>query len=289
MSQSIEEENASQNSALRSYEMREVVLEPAAGRGELGGAKNPRPDETRQKVLDKDFLNRRAVGKVLRVQYGYYKTQPACLLVLNFTFRYSRDLLRFKEAKIVISFERMSRGGKVTGQEKDPIVRNYSPKTIFGFVTTESIDLTYSGKIQCTVPLGPVTLSPELQTTKGSSFTKDHRLQIIGQDFPTKDGAESSEVEWTVSERGKVDYGIPNELNVGVIIEYGSNFLAKVGIEISTPSTPKLFGSLWAKDDPVLFFPPLSLGEPPRTMNFDQLTDADWGYLVPYRQEFQVD
>ena len=79
-----------------------------------------------------------------------------------------------------------------------------------------------------------------------------------------------------------------NELNAGVVIEYGGNFLAKVEIGVSTPSTPKLFGSLWGKDDPILFFPPVSLGEPPRTMHFDQLTDADWEYLVPCRQEFQV-
>ena len=288
MSQSTEGENANQSTALRSYEVREVDLEPAASRGELGRAKNPPPDETRQKALDKEFLNRRAVGKFLRVQYGYYKSRPACLLVLNFTFRYSQDLLRFKEAKIVLSFDRMYREGKTTEQEKVPIVRNYSPKTVFGFITTESIDLTYSGKVQCSVPAGPVTISPELQTTKGSSFTKDHRLQIIGQDFPAKDGAESSEVEWTVSERGKVKYGIPNDLNVGVVVEYEGDFLANIAVEVSTPSTPKLFGSLWGKDDPVYFFPPLSLGEPLRTKNFDQLTDSDWEYLVPYRQEFQV-
>ena len=78
------------------------------------------------------------------------------------------------------------------------------------------------------------------------------------------------------------------ELNTGIVIEYRCNFLAGVEIGVSTPSTSKLFGSLWGKDDPIVFFPPVSLGEPPRTMNIDQLTDADWEHLVPCRQEFQV-
>lgn len=86
-----------------------------------------------------------------------------------------------------------------------------------------------------------------------------------------------------IEEIGKPRFGIPDEFNVAVLVEYEDSFQADVKMTLDVPLRRKLCGFPWPKDDPIVFAPkgPKALiGEPLRTTQFETLSAAEWELLV---------
>ena len=278
---------AAQTAAVQSYRLRPVDLKVRTGLGELGAQHNVIEDQTRPNILHKELLDRAVEGAIIGVHYGHYKSKPACLILVHFKFVFNRDLLRFTKAKIVFQFDKSAEtAGTVNGTAK-PVVRSYSPKQIYGYVGIEHVDFEYGVQMQCSVSAGPFKVGPTPYITKHSAYDKEHQLEIIGQDYRKRNSPEPLEVRWTATERGKAGKGIPRDLNVGIVVEHDGNFKAKVEVEVETPLAT-LFGWPWPKDDPLLFYPPMGIGDGPSNLAFDTMTDAEWSRLVPYLGEGTV-
>ena len=69
----------------------------------------------------------------------------------------------------------------------------------------------------------------------------------------------------------------------GVIFEHEGEFQIDVRIDVSDFTAWP-----WSKDDPILLGTGRTFGKPPRTLEFDKLTDSDWQHIVPYRAEREV-
>jgi hypothetical protein len=200
---------------------------------------------------------------------------------MRFTFQYNRDsILRFKKAEIIVSFDKTT--DLSMGATKEPVVRVFAPRKVFGKPTEEAKKFNYEVALQCSLSVGLVTAGPTLSIGSESAFTKEHKLEIKGLDQMTRKRKQPHIVIWTATEDDLAKSGIPDELNLAVVVEYDGDFQADVNIRVDTPLMDGLYGHIWSKDDPLLFLPPLSKGDPLPTDQFDHLSEADWQALAPY-------
>ncbi|KAN0120257.1 hypothetical protein V8E51_002465 [Hyaloscypha variabilis] len=275
---------------LASYEPHETAFQKPRGKGELGrndrhDLKSGEPTQTTpSKFTQKEFLDTGVIGMVNRVSWGAYHGKAACLVVFCFSLRSGDHALRLRNANVKITFEAHPTSVPTQG---NPSVLAFAPRKIFGIPTTESKSLTYNVELSATVPIGPVQVGPSAGIEKGSSFEKDHRFKVIGNFWSTKNGSDWDIVYWDVKENRKAKNGIPDRLNVGVIVSTGGPFHGIVEVTVDTPLKDGLFGFPWSKDSPVPFYPGLPKGPNPQVSDFEKLTEEDWRSMIPYEEEWQ--
>jgi hypothetical protein len=263
-----------------SWQDRELVFELPSGKGELYSQKN-KSDDTRKKILHiKGLIDREVIGEVNRVHYGTYDGKPACLFVARFKFRWHRNAFRFR--KIETIFTAANREGSTAAAT--PKLKVYSPKHMFGLWSTEHREFRFDIALQCSISVGTAQVQlGQVSVGRTRNFDRDHALEISGMDWQGPEDEEPNSVIFTVDENEVQDTGVPKEMFFGMIFENKANFQIDVQMDVSDfRAWP------WSKDDPILLGSGRTLGNPPRTLEFDKLTDADWQELVPYRAEREV-
>jgi hypothetical protein len=276
---------------LASYEPHEAAFQKPTGKGELGmkdrqgDLKSHLLPETPNKVTQKEFWDAGVIGMVNCVSWGKYNGKAACLVVLCFSLRSGDHALRFRNANVKVTFERHPSSGASQG---DPAVLVFAPRKIFGLPTTESKKLTYNVELSAKVPAGPVEVGPTGSMGKESTYEKEHRFKTVGNFWSTKNGNNWDIVYWDSKENRKAKHGIPDRLNVGIIVGSDGPFQGIVEVTVDTPLKDGLFGFPWSKDDPVPFYPGVLKGLSPRVIEFDKLTEEDWKAMIPYEMEWQV-
>jgi hypothetical protein len=144
---------------------------------------------------------------VRHVQYGTYQNKPACLVAIDFSFRFpNKGGSRFSSAEVEVTYERALDAEKPslrsTDASLDPIVANFAPKQMFGQVKERENKKTF----EIEVPLvfeTPFGLSAEItgRWARETSMTEEGRTELYGnlaQDDEHDDGANS--VAWDLSE-----------------------------------------------------------------------------------------
>jgi hypothetical protein len=287
---------------LVSYEPHETTFQKPKGKGELGRVKGAQPvrvgpdldhleesgqpsQTTPNKLTHKEFGDAGVIGMVSRVSWGTYDGKDACLVVFSFSLKSGKRALRFRNANVKITF---ARHPSSTLEYGSPSVLVFAPRKIFGISTTESKGLRYYAELSAQAPLSPVEVGPTVGIEKGSSFDKEHRFKIVGNFWATKHGSNWDIVYWDVKENRKAKYGIPDRLNVGVIVDAGGPFQEIVEVTVDTPLKDGLFGFPWSKDSPVPFYPGVPKGTDPPSKDFEKFTEEDWKAMIPYEEEFQV-
>lgn len=276
---------------LASYEPHETAFQKPTGKGELGrkdkhDLKSGQPfQSTPSKVTQKEFWDAGVIGMINRVSWGTYHGKAACLVIFCFSIRSGDHALRFRNANVKITFERHPSSAPA---EDNPFVLAFAPRKIFGIPTTESKNLTYNVELSATVPVGPVEVGPTASIGKESTFEKEHRFKIVGNFWATKNGSDWDIVYWDVKENRKAKHGIPDRLNVGVIVSSRGPFQAIVEVTVDTPLKDGLFGFPWSKDSPVPFYPGVPKGPNPQVNDFEEFTEEDWRAMIPYEEEWQV-
>lgn len=275
---------------LASYEPHQTTFQKPTGKGELGrkDRHDLKSDQSSQstpsKFTHKEFLDAGVIGMVSRVCWGTYHGQTACLVVFCFSLRSGDHTLRFRNANVKITFEPHPSSPE---PQDNPSVLVFGPRKIFGVPTTESKKLTYNVELSAKAPVGPVEVGPAVSIGKESSFEKEHRFKIVGNLWATKNASDWDIVYWDVKENRKVKHGIPDRLNVGVIVSAHRPFQGIVEVTVDTPLKDGLFGFPWSKDSPVPFYPGVSKGPSSQVYDFEKFTEEDWRAMIPYDEEWQ--
>ncbi len=262
-----------------SFRPREIDLRKIPT-GELGKQRNI-GEETRSKVTQKKFLGCGVLATITNVSFGTYEGRNACLVILKFSFRWTRERYHIKRADIQICFDRYPKisdanTGDISGE---PIVRNLGPRKIYGVPNTNGQKWSLNVEQICEA-LPPRSLK---NATEKKAFLDEGRLEIIGKPWSDSRRRKTHKGCWIVTEFGNKNYGIPDELRLGMIVEYSGSFQATVKVAADIPLVENLFGFPWPVDDPILFMdnePRPVIGGPLRTSQFDTLLEDDWTLLL---------
>jgi len=223
-------------------------------------------------------------GMVINVAHGTFHSRPASLIVFSFALRSGDHGFRFKNANVKITF------GKHPSEPPthvNPAILKFAPRKIYGLPTVEGKRNRIGGEISLQVPAGPLTVGPTISGEKESEFEKEHRFKTVGNYWSSKHGVDWDIVYWDVKENKKTKHGIPDRLNVALVVEREGTFTANVEVTVDTPIVNGVFAFPWSKNSPVAFTPSVAMGEQPRTDKFDELTDADWRTMIPYEEEWE--
>ncbi len=90
-----------------------------------------------------------------------------------------------------------------------------------------------------------------------------------------------------IKENKRTKDGIPDRINVGVVVEREGSFIATVEVEVTTPFMNGAFSYPWTKNSPASFVPGVVMGQQPRTRKFEQLTLDEWRALIPHEEEWE--
>lgn len=226
------------------------------------------------------FSNAGVRGMVTNVSHGTLHGQPASLIVFSFSLRSGNHGFRFKDANIKITFAKHS---SAPSTELNPAILKFAPRKIFGLPTVEGKKDRIGGEISLQVPAGPLTLGPTISGERESEYEKEHRFQIVGNYWSSKHGTDWDIVYWDMRENTKTKQGIPDRLNVAVVVEREGTFTASAEVSVHAG----IFAFPWSRNSPVVFVPGVAMGEQPKTSKFEELTDADWREMIPYEEEWE--
>lgn len=287
----MEEPNPSEIIAaiLASYEPQETKFQDPEGKRELSRKNRleARPlstsKSTPNKVTHKEFWDAGVIGMINNVSWGKYHEKPACLIAFSFSLKSGDHALRFRNANVKITFERHPSSAP---EQDSPSVRAFAPRKIFGIPTKETKSLTFDAELSAQVPVGPVEVGPTSSIGEKLTYEKNHRFEIIGNFWASKNGSDWDIVYWDAKENRKAKHGIPDRLNLGVIVSADGPFQAIVEVTVDTPLN--IFGFSWSEESPVPFYPGVRKGASPRVNDFDKFTEEDWRAMIPYEEMWKV-
>ncbi|TVY81140.1 hypothetical protein LSUE1_G004973 [Lachnellula suecica] len=223
-------------------------------------------------------------GMVTNVSHGTFDSKPATLIVFSFSLRSGQHGYRFKNANIKITFSKHS---SAPSSEASPAVVKFAPRKMYGLPTVEGKKNRIGGEFSLEVPAGPITVGPSISGEKEWEYEKTHRFSTQGNFWSSEHGSDWDIVYWDVRENKRTKEGIPDQLNMGVVVERGGKFVATVDVTVDTPVANSVFGSPWRKNAPALFAPGVTLGKQPSTTKFDDLTEEEWRRMVPFDGEWE--
>lgn len=270
-----------------SFNDRDVDWKEDASEAELHGQKNLEGD-IREKVTHSEWLGCGIIGSVKGVHYGTWKSNPACLVLLQFTFRAKSGPLRLKRANVHLSFRS---DPDPSSKSAEPWLYIFSPRKIYGTPYLEERKWAIEVGMQTSISAGPLSLlslsGPHVKATQEVTLPKEQRLKIVGQPWSERRRQQPHQVLYSIEEAANLGYGIPDTLNVGIVVGYNGPFQATVEVSAKTGVGVPIFAPPWSKDDPLLFNTVTEKGTIP-TKEFDKLDDVDWMRLVPYVEEWKV-
>jgi hypothetical protein len=255
------------------------VLQPS----ELGPLRNV-GEETRTKITQKEFRGGGMIASITRVCYGTFKQKKAIIIVIQLLFHRSKDSHQFRHLEVELSFGPRYKGPGTDGNDgRFPIVRNLSPRRVYGIPNADGRTWSYRVEQQCYVPMTALGMNCATITNARNAFENAHRLDIAGRPWSESRRREFHKACWIIKDKGEPSFGIPDEVNLAVAVEYEAAFQADIKVTIDIPRYKKLLAFPWAADDPILFAPrepgPF-IGEGLRTTQFETLSDAEWGTLI---------
>ena len=175
---------------------------------------------TRDEVRDTSFS-----AALNRVHYGTYKGEPACLVSIDFSFRFRpRVLSRYSHASIKVTFKRAMdiHNHKIRSDDPsdDPGVVIMAPKEVYGIVTT--VDEKKVRDI--TIPLmfsTPIGLSAGFQGHVSTERTehRENRMEIHGELYYDDDHDEAPYgVTWDLYENSDQRDGIFRNFRAAIVV-----------------------------------------------------------------------
>ena len=226
-----------------------------------------------------------ARSKVTHLQHGICGGKPASLICFRLFFRFDSSSSRFTKTEVKVSFERQESQEPASGPSELPLVAKFAPVHVRGRVTEAAISQKMSTSLDASIAPTAASIfgiGPSIGYERVRDFKKEYSMEIKGIPWPSGDEDVENMVIWKVAENARQADGIPNELNVAVVVQHdGKPFHGVVEILTWTKSGVKLFGWPWPKPNPLVFRPTVSIGPPIDVATFDDLTDEQLYGLVP--------
>lgn len=242
-------------------------------------------DRTRDKITHSEFLGCGIIGSVEGVHYGTWEDKPACLVLMQFLFRSNTGFLRLKRADLTICFHE---GADQILRSETPSICLFSPRKIYGDPHPETRKWTADMGITMGFDSGAVSVGPNVSMARESEITKEHRLQIKGKLWGRRKSSVKDKIQWELEEAKKMNYGIPDIFNIGLVVLYNGPFQATVNVRATTAASVPITCPPWSKDDPLLFDTRTTKGKTLPKTKFEELLEEDWRKLVPHDEEWQV-
>lgn len=213
---------------------------------------------------------------IQHVQYGTYHGKSACLLGIDFSFRFPPKAgSRFTYAEVEVTFEKALDIKdpllRSTDASLDPIVVNFAPKEIFGVVKDRENKKSFEIEVPIVfqVPFGSV--EPSAKWSRETTLIEEGRFELHGdlaQDDEHDDGANS--VTWDLTENKVSKDGILRSFRGVVLLFHRPReaFWMHVSVKpvVSYSLDPRrLFTKklVREKDEPVLLDGQTTLGHSP--------------------------
>ncbi|MBE7180030.1 MAG: hypothetical protein INR71_02285 [Terriglobus roseus] len=279
-------------SSFQQAEARPVSLKRAAPEAVPYSASAPavelRPDGKIVQI-ESSLSDSGILGTVRSVSYGSWEGSPACLIAMRYFFRFAEGN-RFKAAQILVTFDAASKkvdAGSGRRRANAPVVRNFSPRKVYGQRSEESKAWHYDVGLEAALPSGPASITPSIGAGRESSFTREHHLEVIGKPWSSRDHLDFNQVVWTAHETKTQKHGIPDELNLAVVVQHDGPFQAFVEAEGKVAGNLALRAWPWDRRHPLLFDGVTQIGKPPARTEFDKLTAAEWRSLAPFTGEYE--
>lgn len=154
-----------------------------------------------------EHIGRSGYSAYLRhVQYGFYQSRPACLVAVDFSFRFpTNSSSRFSSAEVEITFDKALDRSKpslrCTDASLDPVVANFAPKRLLGRTRERESHETLEimAPVTFEVPFGSAGIAP--RWARETIMTEEGQAELHGnlaQDDEHDDGANS--VAWDLTE-----------------------------------------------------------------------------------------
>ncbi|RAL66686.1 hypothetical protein DID88_006368 [Monilinia fructigena] len=131
-------------------------------------------------------------------------------------------------------------------------------------------------------------MGPSATYEHETTFDMTHRYSLIGNFWSSRRNSGWDVAYWDVKENKRTKQGIPDRLNLGVIVHREGIFSVDVQVTVDTPVMNGVFGFPWSKERPVTFVPGLEIGvDAMRTRKFEDLRDEDWKGLIHWDDEWE--
>jgi hypothetical protein len=220
---------------------------------------------------------------VTNVSHGTINSQPASLIIFTFSLRSGEHGFRFKNANIKITFSKHT-----TAKESgSPCVVKFAPRKIYGLPTVDGKKKKIGGEFSLKVPIRSITVEPSAKVERESKFETEHRFMTVGNFWSSSQESQWDIVYWDMRENRRTERGIPDRLNVAVVVEREEPFIATVEVTIDTPVANGAFSHPWTKNNPVVFVPGVLMRVQQRTNKFDELSEEEWRRLIPFEDEWE--
>jgi hypothetical protein len=269
--------------SLYSYSPRAVDFDTVLQSSELGPQRNI-GDETRTKITQKEFRGGGLIASIARVCYGTFKQKKAIIVVIRLLLHSSKDTHQVRHLEVEVSFEpRYNKSGANTNNVQFPIVRNLSPRKVYGIPNTDGRTWSYRTEQQCYIPMAAPGMNSATSNNTQNTFEVAPSLSINGKPWSDRRRREMHKACWVIKDKGEPSVGIPDEVNIAVAVEYEDAFQADVKVTLDIPLYKRLLAFPWSEDDPILFplrEPGPFIGEGLRTTQFETLSDAEWATLI---------
>lgn len=158
----MEEDNYMEDeSFLYSYRPRAVDFDTVQQSSELGKQHNT-GEELRTKITQKEFSGGGLIASIERVCYGTFNQRKAVLVVIRLLLHPSTDKHFLQHLEVQVSFEPRYKKSKVnTKNVQFPIVRNLSPRKVYGVPNDGGRAWSYKIEQQCYIQgVASGTISP---------------------------------------------------------------------------------------------------------------------------------
>ncbi|KIV82694.1 hypothetical protein PV11_04785 [Exophiala sideris] len=231
-----------------------------------------RPLITRDAIRDTGFS-----AILQRVQYGTHNGAPACLIVMDLSFRFmGRTLSRYSHGKVEVKLSRAvdPSNHKIVSRQpsEDPKVVNIAPKEVYGIVKV--VEGRKYREVSIPVMFeSPVIASAGVEVTFGSEETEhqEHRMEIFGELYWDDDHTEAAcGATWDLRENETQRDGIFRSFRAAIIVENPPGIAMWMRVEV-VPSVKfsinpaRLFSKgrlLQKNDDPILLDGKTPYGDP---------------------------
>lgn len=233
---------------------------------------------------------------VRHVQYGAYDGKPACLVGLDFAFRFPpRAGTRFSSAEIEASFEKAldpnDPSVRSTDASIDPVVANFAPKQMLGPAREKASSRSFGVEIPTMFGIPLVSTGVTASWARETTKNEEGRAELYGnfaQDDDHDNGANS--VTWDLTENPVSKEGVFRSLRSVVLLfcRPSEAFWLRISVKpvVQFSLDPRrLFKKrlVQDKDDPVLLDGSTMVGHL-SLLDYSDFTDPEF----PWQKLFQV-
>jgi protein SERAC1 len=226
---------------------------------------------TRTKITHVEAFGFGFIGSVLSVAYGSWSSQPAALLVMQFSFRAKERSRRYQSSEISIRFESRSHSSTGLPNAGSPIVQSWHP-------TNNRKTPSLTDPLRSNGSHAPPSASTSALNSSQSARQSPWPIQefwIRGRTWSRKTSQDAHEVLWSVTEAEGSVTGISEPIRLAVIVTYPGPFLAVVDVKATTGFGLKMRNPPWSRDDPLLFDGQTIKGKSPPVSDFHTMNDED--------------